>query len=169
MVTCALCSLWNSDERPVVHAVDVVSRQDEHVRVRAGRDKAQVLADRVGGPLIPVPIFLACLGRQDADAPCPAREVPCRPVAYVVHQREGLVLREDRDPGQAAVCYVAQGEIDDPVNAAEGHRGFRAVLDEDVETASDAARKENGNYLPHLTISPLLYSFREKWLASTLG
>ena len=56
-----------------------------------------------------------------------------------------------------------------PVNAAEGHGRFRAVLDEDIETASHAARKENGNYLPHLTISPLLYSFREKWLASRFG
>ena len=48
-------------------------------------------------------------------------------------QGEALVLGEDVDLPQPAVDAVGEGEVDDAVGAAEGHRGLGPVAGERIQ------------------------------------
>jgi hypothetical protein len=55
----------------------------------------------------------------------------------------GLVLGQHQDTADTGMQAVGQGEIDNPVLAAERHRRFGAVRRQGVEARPDAASQNN--------------------------
>ncbi len=83
----------------VVHLVDVIARQDDHVTGAFPDDRVEILIDRVGRPEIPV-FAHALLRRQNLDelAQLFRHDVPAHPDVTV--QRQRLVLRGNEDSGE---------------------------------------------------------------------
>ena len=54
-------------ELAIVHAVQVVARQDEDVLGTAVQQLTQLLAYGIGGSLVPALVVLGLFGRQDVD------------------------------------------------------------------------------------------------------
>ena len=118
-----------ADHRAVVHLVDVVAGEHQHVLRPVRADELQVLPQRVGGALVPVrPEPL--LRRDDLDelAELAAQVAPA--ALDVLDQRVRLVLRQHRDLADAGVDAVRQHEIDDAELAAERRRRLAAILGE---------------------------------------
>jgi hypothetical protein len=156
-------------KRPVIHAVDVIAGQDEHIRVLTGHDESQVLANCVCSTSVPVPVFFACLRWKYAYPPHAAHQIPGGTVRNMIHQGKRFVLSQNRYPRKTAVGNIAQREIDDPVNTAEGNCRFCTGLNQYVEPASYSTGEKHRHNLSHFTISPVLYSFRVKCCDSTFG
>ena len=63
---CAFFAVFG-DKVPVVHAVEVVAREDEVLIYLVGHEVAELLANRVGGALIPVEAVFGLFGGEDFD------------------------------------------------------------------------------------------------------
>ena len=87
----------------VVHLVDMVAGQDDHVFGPVGLDDVDVLVDRVGGALVPLGLGDALARRQDVEAlvALRAEEVPA--ALQVADQAVRLVLGGDADAADAGV------------------------------------------------------------------
>ena len=116
----------------VVHLVDVIARQHDEVARILADDRVEVLVHRVGRALVPV-LAHPLLRRQNLDelTELLRHDVPAHPDVAV--ERERLVLRGDEDAAQAGVDAVAQGEIDDPVRAAEVDRRLGPILGKRIQ------------------------------------
>ena len=136
------------EHAPVIHFVDVVAGEDDHVLRLLGADGIDVLIDRVGRPHVPV--FADPLhGRQDFDelADFAAENIPA--FADLAIQRERLVLREDIDAAQAGVDAVGKRDVDDAVDAAEGNGWFGAVAGERIEALACASSEQDSERIFH--------------------
>ncbi len=122
----------------VVHLVDVIAREDEHVLGLLRADRVNVLVDRVGCALIPL-VAHPLHGRQHFDelAQFDAHDVPT--FADVAVQRQGLVLGKDVDPPQVGVDAIGEGDVDDAVDAAKGDGRFGAVASQRIQPLTRAA------------------------------
>ena len=131
--------------RLVVHLVDMVAGQDDHVFGPVGLDDVDVLVDRVGGALVPLGLGDALARRQDVEAlvALGAEEVPA--ALQVADQAVRLVLGGDADPADAGVERVGQREVDDPRLAAEIDRGLGAPVGQLVEARAAAAGQHIGH------------------------
>ena len=111
------------DHRTVVHLVDVIAGEHQHVLRPMRMHDVDVLVHRVGGAAIPVAAGLLLRGNHlDELAELAAHVTPA--AMDVLDQRLRLVLREHRDLADAGVHAVRQHEIDDAELAAERRRGF---------------------------------------------
>ncbi len=121
------------DHPGVIHLVNVVAGQDQRVAGRGLLDRVDVLVDRVGRPLIPH-LGDPLLGRDHLDvlAELAAEELP--PLVDMPVQAGGLVLRQHEDLANVGVDAVREGEIDDPVNAAERDRRLGTVPGQRLQT-----------------------------------
>ena len=132
----------------VVHLVDVVAGQDQDELGLLVLDNEPVLVDRVGRALVPV-LADALLGGQGEDvlADFGVEDVPAAPDVAV--QGVGFVLDQDDDVAQPGVDAVAEGEVDDPVFAAEGDGGLGAVRRQRVEALASPAGQDHGQEVFH--------------------
>ena len=90
----------------VVHLVDVVAAQDDHVLRLLAADGIDVLIDRVGRAHVPVGAG-TLHGRQQLEELAQLLRHNAGPAfADMPVERERLVLREDVDPAQAGVDAV---------------------------------------------------------------
>ena len=94
----------------VVHLVDVVAGQDDHVFGPVALDDVDVLVDRVGGALVPLRLRNALAGRQDVEAlvSLGPQEVPA--ALQMADQRMRLVLRGDADAADAGIERVGSAK-----------------------------------------------------------
>ena len=85
----------------VVHLVDVVASEDDHVFGPVGLDDVDVLVDGIGSALIPLRFRNALAGGQDVEAfvSFGAQEVPA--TLQVADQRMRLVLGGDTEAANA--------------------------------------------------------------------
>ena len=132
----------------VIHFVDVVAGENQHVLGLLRTDGINVLIDRVGGALIPG-FADAFHRRQDFDelAHFAGEESPA--FADVAVQGEGLVLRQDVNPAQVGINAVGKGYVDNAVNSAEGHGGFGAVAREGVEPFAGPSSQQDSQCVFH--------------------
>ena len=103
----------------IVHLVDVIARQDDHIFGAMAFDDVDVLEDGVGGAFVPL-VFGDALGRgQDVEAfiAFGAQEVPA--LLQMADEGMGLVLGRDADAANARIDRVGQGKIYDAGLAAE--------------------------------------------------
>ena len=126
------------DHRTVVHLVDVVAGEHQHVLGAVGEDQLDVLVHGIGGAAIPRRADLL-LRRHHLDelAELAAQIAPA--VLHVLDQRLRLVLRENRDLADAGVHAVRQHEVDDAELAAEGRRRLAAMRGEIAQPLAAAA------------------------------
>src|SRR5437016_2256209 len=68
--------LMEGNHGSVVHAVDVVPGQHQHVVGPAVHDEIQVLVNRVGSPLLPCRLLTSYEGLEEANAALPPVQVP---------------------------------------------------------------------------------------------
>ena len=90
----------------VIHLVDVVAREDEHILGVVHVDKADVLEDGVGRALIPRRTARALIRRQDVHAAVRAVEIPRLARADVAVELQRAVLRQNADGVDASVGAV---------------------------------------------------------------
>jgi hypothetical protein len=134
----------------VVHLVDVVAGEDDHVLGLLAADRVDVLVDRVGGAHIPVGAG-ALHGRQQLEELAQFLRHNARPpFADVPVQRQRLVLGQDEDLAQAGVDAVGERDVDDAVVPAKGHGRFGAIAGKRKEPFSGSARKQNSKCVSHI-------------------
>ena len=132
-----------ADHRAVVHLVDVVAGEHQHVQRPVRANQVHVLPQRVRGALVPLGAAALLRGNGlDELAEFAAQEAPA--LADVLDQRVGLVLRQHRDLADARVEAVRQHEIDDAELAAERRGGLAAILGELLEPLAAPARHDDG-------------------------
>ena len=131
----------------VVHFVDVVAGKNDDVAGVLAADRIDVLIDGVGGSQIPVG-GNAHLRRQDFDEFAEAQQL--RPaLADVPVERKRFVLRQDEDAAQVAVDAIGKRDVNDAVDAAEGHGGLGAVARERPQPFALAAGQQNADRIAH--------------------
>ena len=147
--------------RPVIHLVDVVAGQDQHLLRALGLQEVEVLEDGVGGAPVPA-AHHDLLGRHAVDEFPQVRvhDVPGLPEVLV--QRKAAVLGEDVDAANPGIDAVGQGEVDDPVQAPEGDGRLGLVPGEGKETLAFAPGHDDGGeffqLVHHLEVSSLTFS-----------
>ena len=129
----------------VVHLVDMVARQDDHVLRRVALDDVDVLIDRVGRAEIPHGLGNALRGRQDVEALVALRTEEVPAPLQMPDQAVRLILRGDRDATNARVERVRQSEIDDSRFAAEIDGGLGAPVGQFHQPAAAPAREHIGH------------------------
>jgi hypothetical protein len=146
---CGIALDVRRDERPVVHAHDVIAGQHQHALGPMLLDPVPVLRDRVGGTAIPARVLPGLVRLQDGDASLTTIEVPRTPRTDVVVERGRGMLREHTDTREPGVAAVAQDEVDDAVLATERQRAHRAFIAQHAERLSTTAREDQGEYITH--------------------
>ena len=134
--------LVESDHRAVVHFVNVIAGQYEHLVGRVLADQVEVLVNAVCRAEVPVLPHLL-LRRDDLDelAELAAQVAPA--AMDVLDQRLRLVLRHDEDLPDSGIDAVGQGEIDDTELARERGRGFGADLGQVLQSGAAAASHDH--------------------------
>jgi len=115
-----------SEERIVVHTIDVIAGEDEHVPRLELIEQVDVLPERVGRS--PIPVLAEPLLRGDVLdelAQAVAQEIP--PAVEVAREGPRLVLRQHEDPPEIRVDRVGEAEVDDAVDPAERNGGLGAI------------------------------------------
>ncbi len=130
------------DHLPVVHLVDVVSRKDEDQVGAVLLQDIDVLVDGVGGSQVPV-FSDSLLGRNEVDEfiQLGVEDVPT--LEDMAVEGKGFVLGEQVDPADSGIQAVAQGEVDDAVDAAEGNGRLGPILGKGIESFSPSARQDH--------------------------
>ncbi|MND93382.1 hypothetical protein D3C80_855680 [compost metagenome] len=129
---------------PIVHLVDVVAGDDQHVLGVAAVDEVQVLVNRIGGALVPLGFVDLLLGGKELDELVEAAIEETPAALDVADQAVGLVLGGDADLADARVDAVGEGEVDDAELAGKVHRGFGAELGQLLESTATAAGQDDG-------------------------
>src|ERR1019366_2233500 len=132
----------------VVHFVDVVTRENEHILGLLGANRIDVLINGVGGPHVPV-VAYALHGRQDFNefADFAAENIPA--FADLAVEREGLVLSKDVNSAQTGVHAIGKGNVDNAVNAAEGDGRLGAVAGERIKALACASGQPDSERIFH--------------------
>jgi len=126
------------DHRAVIHLVDVIAGQHQHVLGAVREDEIDVLVHRIRRAAIPDGSQLLLRRHHLDELPELAAQI-APAVVHVLDQRLRLVLREDRDLADAGVHAVGEHEVDDAELAAEGGGGLGAVLGEIAQALAAAA------------------------------
>ena len=131
----------------VVHLVDVVAGQNDDVARVLAADGINVLVNGVGGSEVPIG-GNAHLRRQDFDEFAEAEQL--RPaLAGVPVERKRFVLRQNKNAAEIAVDAVGKRDVDDPVDAAEGHGRLGAVARERPQPFALPACQQNADRIAH--------------------
>ena len=146
------CSAVNmeADHLLRVHPVDVVSAENHNVVGVFVVDQVRGLVDGVGGTGIPAWAEpLLCRHRSDVLTGQAAQSPVLRDMTV---KRMRLVLGKNADPQIAGVDQIRQHEIDKPVGAAEGNRGFGPVRGQRVQPLALPTGQDDAQHLwrfPH--------------------
>ena len=133
-----LALLVIGDHRTVVHLVDVIAGEYQHVRRVVRADELEILVHRVGGAAVPVLADLLLSRNQlDEFAQLAAQIAPA--ALDVLDQRLRLVLSEHGDLADAGIHAIRQHEVDDAELAAERRRGLAAMQGQRLEALAAAS------------------------------
>src|ERR1700676_2414206 len=132
----------------VVHFVDVIAGENENIFGAFAADGINVLVDRVGGALIPLLGDAHLRGKDFDKFPETHERRPAR--ANMAAEAESFVLSESEDAAQAGVDAIGKGDIDDPVQGAEGNGGFGAIAGERPQAFALASGEKNSNGVAHI-------------------
>jgi hypothetical protein len=130
------------EHRRVVHLVDVIPGEHQHVLRRMRVDDVEILQHGVGRAHVPRAIH-ALLRRQHFEELAEIRVEETPAALQVLDQAVRLVLRRNADAPDPGIDAVAQGEVDDAVLATEGNRRLRAPLRQLPEPRAATARQHH--------------------------
>jgi len=137
--------LVEAEHSGVVHFVDVVAGEDQHVVRVIALDERDILIDGVGRALVPLGVFTLGVGRQDLHAAVRGVEAPRLAVADVLVELQRLILGQNADRVDLGVYAVGKRKINDAVFAAERNGRFGRVLRQDHQTAALTTCQEHGD------------------------
>ena len=137
--------LMEAEHGGIVHLVNMVAGQDQHVIRVIALDKRDVLIDRVGCALVPFGILALGIGRQDLHAAVRGVQTPRLAVADVLIELQRLILRQDADRIDLGVYAVGKREIDNAVLAAERDGRLGRVFRQNHQTAALTTCQEHGD------------------------
>ncbi len=138
-----------ADHGPIVHEVDVVPGQDQHMLLVLHLHKVQVAAHGVRGALLPAAIGAAGVGLQQTHAPGGPVQIPGLADADVIVEAAGLVLGQHGHIIDVAVDAVAQGKVDNPKLAAEMHRRLRPDFCQNAHAGAGAPGHDHCHCVCH--------------------
>ena len=131
----------------VVHLIDMVAGQDDHVLGVIQVQEPDVLIDGVGRALIPgALVALTHVGGQNVHAAVGAVQVPGLAGADVAVQLQGTVLGQHANGINTGIDAVRQGKIDDAVLAAKRDGRLGHMAGKGIETTALTASQKHGHY-----------------------
>ena len=132
------------DEGLVVHAVKVITGEDDVLVALGLAEEPEVLAHRIRGALEPVLVDRALLRSEHLDDPW---RLPTPTLLLYAWERwrfsEAVELREAVNLVEGGVDAVGDGDVDEAVVRAEGNRGLRAGLRQGVQTRARATTEDD--------------------------
>jgi hypothetical protein len=131
------------EHQRVVHLVDVIAADDQHVLGALALQGVDVLVDGVGGAQVPVGPPGALLRRGGAHVLAELGVEDAPAALDVLDERTRLVLHQHVHAPESRVQTVGQREVDDAVGTAEGHRGLGAVAGQGIEALALAAGQQH--------------------------
>ena len=131
----------------VVHFIDMVTGQNQHVVRIITVDEIQILIDRIGGTLIPVCAVASLIRRQNAYTAGHAVQIPGLTVADILIQNKRLILGQNTHGINTGIHAVGHRKIDDTVFAAKLDCRLCRFLRQRVQTGSLAAGQEHSHAL----------------------
>jgi len=148
----------------IVHLIDMVAGQDQHIIRIVLVDEVDVLIDGVGRPLEPgAHVPLLHIGGQHMQSAVGAVQVPGLSVAQVGVELQRLILGQHAHRVDTGVDTVGQGKVDDAVLPAEGYRGFCHMAGEGVQPGPLPACQQHGNhFFFHTDKSPLEHCMHKR-------
>ena len=140
----------------IVHRVDVIAREDEHIVGIRHINEVKVLIDGICRAAIPVCSLFTRIRRQDKKPSVALIEIPCAARAEVLVQLKRTVLRQHADALNTGIHTVAQWKINDAVLPAKRNGGLCDALRQCAEAASLPACQNHCQAfnLSHRTFSP---------------
>ena len=142
----------------VVHLVDVVARQNNHVLRLLAADRVDILVHRVRRPHVPVRAGPLHGRHQFKELAQFLRHNPRPPLADMPVQAQRLVLREHIHPAQSRIDAVRKRDVDNPVMPAKRHRRFGPVPREWKQPLSRSACKQYAKRIFHVHMASALAS-----------
>ena len=130
------------EHQPVIHFVNMIGSQDQHVLRRFRHDAQRILKHRISRALIP---SLANLfhGWDDLDILAQFRRKNAPAIAHVTDQFQRFVLCEDENAAHARVDAIGKGEINDAISASKRNSRFGGVPSERMKTISGSSGQQN--------------------------
>ena len=128
-----------------IHAVDVISTEDDHDLGILVVDEVQALEDRICAARVPAgpePLL-----RRDRSHVVAEQNRHAPGLGDVAVEGVRLVLREHAHPSQAGVDEVRQHEVDEAIRAAEWDGRLCAICGEGHEPLALAAREHHGEHM----------------------
>ena len=131
----------------VIHFIDVIPGQDQHIFGVVGADNVDVLVNRIRGSRIPGG-FQALLRRQQFHelSEFTAHKAPA--ALDVLDQAVGLVLCEYAHFANAGVDAVRQGEVDNAELTAKGDRWLGAPHGQLFQPGAASSGQHQGQSIP---------------------
>ena len=130
----------------VVHLIDMVTGEDDHIVGVVPVDKVDILVNGVGRALVPAALLVvALIRRQNLGTGMGLVQIPGLAVADVFIQLQGLILGQDAHGIDAGVDAVGQRKINNAVFAAEGNGRFGGFFRQHIQSAALAAGQKHGN------------------------
>ena len=141
-------------EQPdVIHAVQMIARENQIVVRVVAQEMAGCLTDGVGRALKPVGVVGCLLGRDDVDEPVRER-IHAVGLCDVMVQRCRVELRQDKNPPQVGVQAVADRHVDEAVFPRNRNRRLRALLRQRKQAGSLAAAEDDCEHVVHAAHVP---------------
>src|SRR5262245_1829481 len=137
-----------ADKVVEVHAIKLISGQDQNVAAVITLQVGQVLADGVGGATIPVGCFVGLLRRPDLDITL-AEGIELVGLTDVTMEADAEVLGEDVDALDAAVDAVGNGDIDEAILAGDGYGRFASLHGQWIKAGSAPAAEYQADHVLH--------------------
>ncbi len=130
------------DHRTIVHLVNMIAGEDQHMGGAMRLDELDVLIHRVRGSAIPVrPDLLLSRNQLDEFTQLAAQVTPA--TLDVLDEGLRFVLREHGNLPNTGIDAIRQHEIDNPKLPAERRSGFAAVLGKRFETLAPTPRHDH--------------------------
>src|SRR5439155_6950668 len=115
------------EEPLVVHAIELIARENELVIVVAAGEPVQVLPDGVRRALEPVGVGSGLFGSQHLDETLRKR-IEAVGIRDVVVQRSRVELSQDKDSLQCGVETITDRYVNQTTLTTQRHGGLRAIL-----------------------------------------
>ena len=120
----------------IVHLIDMITRQDQHIFRIVTLHVVQVLVDRIRRPCIPFAVDTLLIRRKHrhtADIPV---KIPGNTDPDMGIETKRLILRQHTHGVNTRIDTVTERKVDDPVFAAERYSRFCNLRRKHTQSAS---------------------------------
>jgi hypothetical protein len=137
-----------TDQFAEIHAIELIGGQNQHQRSGIALQIAQILADGVGGALIPGGGFIGLLRGQYLDETA-TEHIEFVGIGNVAVQADAEKLRDDVDALQSTVDAVGERNVDEAILTGNGHGRFAAVLGQWIQGGAASAAQNEADDVVH--------------------